>query len=491
VILFIRKYGLFPVFILYLPVLTRGQVLQQASGAVAGISTIAAATVADSALHNNAFVVGEITVTGNRKTKDYIIERELTFKTGDSIYLPNLVTEFQRSKELLINTRLFNEVVIALKSFRGYVVDVLVEVKERWYIFPIPYFKPIDRNLSVWADKGYRLDRINYGLKFYYNNFTGRNDKLKLWVVTGYARQLQIAYDQPYADKSLKHGYGFNISYSAQKEINAGTVNNEQRFLRADTIAYAGKFLDQSVSFSLRYFYRPALRTVHSVQLGYNVLKIDSAVTIVNPKYFSNGGRQLQYPELSYSISYQKVDYIPYVLKGFMGDASLIRKGINKSMNLWQLNGRFTRGWSLGWNSYFGIQGNGTLRLPFDQPFINQRMFGYTDQYLRGLEKYVIDGVAGVLIRNTLRRKMLDLKIPFGLSGSHNVLPLKVYVKTYADMGYVYNKYVRTNSLVNQLLYTAGAGVDVVTLYDLVFRFEYSANQLGQRGLFFHIRNDF
>jgi outer membrane protein assembly factor BamA len=466
--------------------------MQQEQGLITENTSYYKGPVTDSAVINNSpFIVGEIVVAGNRKTKDYIIQRELTFKEGDSIYLPDLVKQFQRSKELLINTKLFNEVVISLKSFRGYVVDVSVDVKERWYIFPIPYLKPVDRNLSVWADKGYKLDRINYGLKFYYNNFTGRNDKVKLWIVTGYSRQWQLSYDQPYADKTLKHGYGFNISYSAQKEINAGTVNNEQRFLRADTIPYAGKFLDQSVNFSLKYFYRPALRTVHSFQLGYNVLTIDSAVTAVNPKYFRNGDRQARYPELSYSLNYQNVDYIPYVLKGFMGDVNFTRKGINKNMNLWQLTGRFTKGWDMGWNSYFGIQGAATIKLPFDQPFINQRLFGYNDQYLRGLEKFVIDGVAGMLIRNTLRRKMIDIKIPFDFSSTHSVLPLRVYVKTYADIGYVHNKYFRDNSLVNKSLYTAGAGLDVVTLYDLVFRFEYSFNQLGQSGLFFHIRNDF
>jgi outer membrane protein assembly factor BamA len=480
-------------FILHLPAIVKCQVITPVAeqGAYDNVPTYT--PYGDTSSHNNSnsFIVGEIVVKGNRKTKDYIIERELTFRKGDSIVLPELVKQFQRSKELLINTKLFNEVIISLKSFRGYQVDVLVEVKERWYIFPIPYFKPIDRNLSVWADKGYNLGRINYGLKFTHYNFTGRNDKLKMWLVTGYTRQIQLAYDQPYADKTLKHGYGVNISYSAQKEINAGTVNNEQRFLRADSISYAGKFLSQSFNVALKYSYRPALRTVHSFQLAYNTTTIDSAVTVVNPKYFRNQSRQIQYPELSYNVSYQNVDYIPYVLKGFLGSASFSRKGINKNMNLWQLNGRFTRSWSLGWNSYYGLQGAGSIKLPFDQPFINQGMFGYGDLYLRGLEKYVIDGVAGTLFRNTLTRKILDFKIPFGISKSHDALPFRIYLKTYTDVGYVHNKYFRDNSLVNKMLYTAGAGLDVVALYDLVFRFEYSFNQLGQNGLFFHIRNDF
>ena len=112
------------------------------------------------------FVIGEIFVIGNKKTKPYIIERELPFKSGDSIYLLDLVKGFDVAREQLINTLLFNDVVIALKAFRGYTVDILIEVKERWYIFPIPYVKPVDRNLSEWAKQGYGIDRLNYGFKF-------------------------------------------------------------------------------------------------------------------------------------------------------------------------------------------------------------------------------------------------------------------------------------------------------------------------------------
>jgi hypothetical protein len=71
------------------------------------------------------------------------------------------------------------------------------------------------------------------------------------------------------------------------------------------------------------------------------------------------------------------------------------------------------------------------------------------------------------------------------------MIPFRIFVKTYGDMGYSYNKSFTQNSLVNRMLYTGGAGVDVVTYYDIVLRFEYSCNQLGQKGLFLHFKNDF
>ncbi len=440
---------------------------------------------------NTHFIVGTIYIKGNKKTRSYIIERELPFKKGDSLSLTNLVAKFQRSKELLVNTRLFNQVIISLKGFRGYFVDVQIDVVERWYIFPVPYFRPIDRNLSAWAEKNYSLSRVNYGVKFLYNNFTGRNDRLRMWLITGYTKQLQLNYDQPYADKSLKHGYGFGVFYSALKEVNISTDNNQQTFVNTDLLSNTGKYLVKQSTTTLNYFYRPALTTRHFIRLGANYIRTDSSVMRINPKYFSNGAQKIFYPELSYTFEYQKVDYIAYVLKGFMGDLNFTKRGFTSNMNLWQFTGRYTNGWALGHNFYFGTQGYGTVKLPFEQPFFNQRLFGYGDIYLRGLEKYVVDGVAGAMLRSTVRKKLFGFNINGGRIPSLERIPFTIYAKVFGDMGYAYNKTFTQNSLVNKMLYTSGAGIDVVSVYDFVFRCEYSFNQLGQSGFFFHIRNDF
>src|SRR5437868_3910741 len=77
----------------------------------------------DSAAPANC-IVGKIGIQGNRKTKDYIITRELSFKTGDTITIGQLVTAFRTAHDRLINTHLFNEVVLYVKNFSGYIVDV-------------------------------------------------------------------------------------------------------------------------------------------------------------------------------------------------------------------------------------------------------------------------------------------------------------------------------------------------------------------------------
>ncbi len=441
------------------------------------------------------FRVGEIVIQGNKKTKDFIIKRELPFAEGDSIRLDELVEKFKVGRQQLINTRLFNDVVISLRSFRGYIVDVQIDVKERWYIFPIPYFKPVDRNLQTWADQGYSLGRLDLGAKFTYYNTTGRNDRLRLWLITGYSRAIQASYDQPFAfsDKSLKHGYGINFNYNAQKEINPLTVNNKQFFLRADSLPHANKFLEEVNNASLSYSYRPHLRTRHTVRLSFTNVRIDSAVWHVNPTYLSTNQKlKTFYPELSYTVTYINTDYAPYPLRGRMGELTVSRLGFGGDVGVWSLAAKATQSWDLHKKFSYTLQANANIKLPFDQPYTQQRLFGYSDLYLRGMEKYVIDGVAALLLRNTLRREMANFSIGLPIrSQSHDRIPFRIYAKTYSDIGYAYNKSYPQNSLVNRMLYSAGAGVDVVTLYDVVMRFEYSFNMTGQSGFFFHFRNDF
>ena len=64
-------------------------------------------------------------------------------------------------------------------------------------------------------------------------------------------------------------------------------------------------------------------------------------------------------------------------------------------------------------------------------------------------------------------------------------------LKAYGDLGYSYLPNPGNSRLNNKLLRTWGAGVDVLTIYDVVLKLEYSFNQLGEKGLFIHTATDF
>jgi hypothetical protein len=170
---------------------------------------------------------------------------------------------------------------------------------------------------------------------------------------------------------------------------------------------------------------------------------------------------------------------------------SFMQRGFSSDMHLSQFTGRFNTGLPLGHKLYAGFQGMGTVKLPFEQPYVNQRLLGYGDNYLRGLEKYVVDGVAGGLVRTTLKRSLFTININTPGLPTLKTVPFAFYAKIFGDLGYVYDSKYTENSLVNSMLHTYGAGIDIVSAYDFVFRCEYSVNQFGQKGFYFHIRNDF
>ena len=63
------------------------------------------------------FTVRHIVIEGNKKTRPEIILREIPFKPGEGYILQELVKKFEIARQQLINTTLFHEVVVSLKSF--------------------------------------------------------------------------------------------------------------------------------------------------------------------------------------------------------------------------------------------------------------------------------------------------------------------------------------------------------------------------------------
>ena len=119
-----------------------------------------------------------IVIRGNKKTKAYIILRELNFKPGDSILIEKMEEQLQKARDQVYNTTLFIEVKVTHQIISAFDFDIHVTVKERWYIFPIPGFQLADRSFNEWLVKyNGSLKRVNYGLRFFQFNISGRNDR--------------------------------------------------------------------------------------------------------------------------------------------------------------------------------------------------------------------------------------------------------------------------------------------------------------------------
>ncbi|MBI3138181.1 MAG: hypothetical protein HYZ15_06325 [Sphingobacteriales bacterium] len=434
------------------------------------------------------YIIGEIRVAGNLKTRRSIILREIPVHTGDAYSLQDLVKKFEDARRQLMNTTLFYSVVVAAGEFKGNVIDIMVNVKERWYLFPLPYLKPVDRNLNQWLVQQHAsLSRVNYGAKLLYNNASGHNDKLRLWLITGYTRQISASYDRLYIDKGMKWGLKFALSAGKNRELNYNTINDKQVFLK-DYSGYVRNFINTQVELT----YRRAIKTRHSIGIGFSSEEVEDTIVKLNPAYFKSGRHRIRFPEISYNMTYFDVDYIPYPTQGYAANINLSKKGINASNNLWQLQLKGMGSWHLSPKTFMNVIAFGGIKLPFKQPYFNLRFLGYGDVFMQGYEYYVVDGVAGGYLKTTLTRELLNFGIRLPRKGKESLqLPIRIFGKIYGNSGYVHNPQPGENSLSNRMLHSAGIGIDILTFYDVIFRFEYSFNQLGQNGLYLHRKTIF
>ena len=446
-------------------------------------------------------VVQSIRFQGNKVTRNYIILRELPFREGSRIPLASLTEQLELGRLNVFNTQLFLEVIPSLVKLSDTEVEVLYTVKERWYIFPIPYFKLVDRNFNQWlVEQNASLERANYGLKFNWENVSGRRDKLSFNYVNGYNRQFSLFYEQPFADKKLEKGFLAGVFYTRTRQISFATDSNLQVFHPVSN--GFGDFVRTTFRVETGFTIRKGVMHRHSFRLNYVSEQVsDTVMRIIENNaskgflpFFKGNASSASFAEFVYGYQYYNVNNIAYPWKGFAFNGYLSQRGLGSAqMNLWQFWGKagryvaFSPKWSLS------VMGLGNLKLPFNQPQYNLAAMGYGDFFLRGLEYYVVDGVMAGTLKTTIRHELLNVNVPTFVikNEKYRKIPFKIIAKLYGDLGGVHHPFNTTGFLNNRLLYTYGLGVDVLSYYDFIARFDFSFNQLGEKGLFLHLKKDF
>ncbi|MDH3252762.1 MAG: hypothetical protein OEM41_08210, partial [Ignavibacteria bacterium] len=143
--------------------------------------------------------IDSVVITGNAKTKDYIILNEMTLKPGSAV-TPEAIA-FDRNR--IYSLGLFTRVDLSSDSVGGKEI-LYVDVGERWYIIPLPLFGFRDGD----AKKPY------YGGGVLHNNFQGRNQKLLGIIVFGYNPSLALSFSDPLISDVHNLYFSSSLSFS-------------------------------------------------------------------------------------------------------------------------------------------------------------------------------------------------------------------------------------------------------------------------------------
>jgi hypothetical protein len=188
------------------------------------------------------------------------------------------------------------------------------------------------------------------------------------------------------------------------------------------------------------------------------------------------------------------VDNINFPLKGNAYGINITKRGVgwNGNLNMLSIDGYWKKYRPLPRDFFLRLQVAGLVKLPFEQPYYNQRALGYGDYMLSGLDRYVIDGVASLLVKSSISRKLFSIELPNPLQMRQlRHIPLQVYLRGFTHQGTSYLPQGELYRMNNRWLYTGGFGIDLISVYDVRFALDYSFNQFGENGLFLQIRNFF
>ena len=443
---------------------------------------------------NTHVVVDSIVVTGNKKTRNRIILRELTFNKGDSIPLTLLSTLLEQNRLRVLNTNLFLKVVFNVKDWsENNHAAIHIEVIENWYLYPIPIFEIADRNFNVWwKEQGRSLKRTNYGMRLTYNNVTGRRDPLTANIQLGYTPRYSFSYSQPYINKKQTIGFSASYSNAVNREVGYATDSNKISFYKD-----ASRFLLRRTGASIGINYIPKLLTNYALSVGYTHNRVDSVIgRDLNQDYYLNNRLSQRYFWSTISFSYDNRDIRPYPMHGNFMSISMSKAGLRPSddVNALDVSGRYAQYFSLSskWSLEMIVKGKYAL-IRQKQPYTSMRGLGYGSDVVRGYDYYVMDALDYAYSKNSMRfelvNKVQNLKrwIPWKRLKNWTEMPIKSYLTFNFDTGYAHNPFEKsTNKLTNRQLYGGGIGIDLIIFYNIAWRFEYNINHLGEKGLFFN-----
>lgn len=432
-------------------------------------------------------IINGIELIGNKVTKKHIILREVPFHVNDTILKKELKGKLKSARENLLNTSLFNFVTADTIPAGTDRVNVLVSVTERWYTWPIPIFEVQERNFNEWW-KTKNLDRANYGFFLNRENFRGRKEDLSFYFQFGYTEKYGISYKVPYLDRKQTSGAGISFSYSRNREIAYKTDNNHVVYFKNPE-----KHVRQEFTGKLNYTYRKGIHNRHFVEGKFVKASVDDTLQFYSQDYFLNGKNSIQYLTLSYSYRSDYRNSKQYPLRGFLWEAEVQKSGLGilsgEEVDVTHLFIAI-RGYEKLADRFYMAAGVKTkLSAGKIQPYYIQKGLGWRD-YVRGYEYYVIDAQNYATFKMGLKYEIIkpktaSLEIPS--LNKFTKFHYALYAGIHGDAGYAKDDlYYQANSLANELIYGYGAGIDYVTYYDIVFRFEYSFNKMLEHGFFVH-----
>ena len=448
-------------------------------------------------------------VNGNKHTKDRIIVRELDFKLGDTLATfdtgeknpiggakrinrsdsSEVIKRLRYSRENIINTKLFLTVDISLEYIRGNEYKLKIEVQERWYFWVFPVVRVDAPNFNEWL-KDPDMDYFNMGIFTSHNNMWGLSHQASLIAFFGNSQKYGLGYYIPWIGHGQKIGMRMGVVYSNSGVVEYGSVENERQIL------YDHNGLEEwlvAATFNIR----PGLYNYGQLKLQATSANVSDTMLVLAPEYLPDGKKKISNMNLYVDYAYDSRNNKSYPLKGNYLKGFVDKRGLgilSHDVDYFYYGIDFHFYQYLGKRFYVAemvkavSSSSENIAYHFKQNLTSGDDFirGYDYYALRGDEMYYFRGnVKYELVKPTVRKPKKGKK-----DSKFKNIQYAFYLNFFSDVAYMKDVAMKNDPVINNpynndLLYSWGLGLDLISYYDLVLRFEYSFTSIGTSGFFF------
>lgn len=405
-------------------------------------------------------IVDTIFVSGNAKTKDYVILNEMTLKPGMQA-TPEAI-EFDRNR--IYSLGLFTHVDIFYDSV-GTLRYLFVDVRERWYLVPFPIFGFRDGDPK----------RAFYGAGLLHNNLGGRNQKLYASLTLGYDPSASLSFIDPLLDRTERLYGAASVSFTRAR-------NKSER-----ESALTGEYNEEHFGISATLGKRLSLYQTAGLMLAYRSVSVPN----YSPgRTVSTDGND-KFIAATLMYTYDSRDLFEYASQGILTALSVTQNGFAAHSICYTRYAADVRGYlPLLPRTTLAARLFGSFVTGGEVPTYGHAYFGYGDR-IRGYYHDVTEGEQQVLASTELRFSLLPPRTiavtGLPLPEEFTIWRFGVSLALFADAG---TTWYRTETIgVRDFMAGTGGGIHFLLPYSFVARLEYAWNNshatewiLGLRG---------
>ncbi len=444
-----------------------------------------------------------VEISGNKLTREKIITRELDFTIGDSLatfrkgqqvrfndrnFYPNdsseLSLRMNYSRENLVNTKLFLTVDLSLKQQSGNQYTLQIDVNERhyWWIFPVaklnaPNFNEWIRDVQ-WSD-------LSMGLFFSHNNLFGLSHQTSIIAYFGKSWAVALGYKIPWIGHGQKVGLTMTAGYSNLYTVEYASVDNKRQMIYWPNS-------QQDVKIAAKLSLRPGLYNYGTVKMTGEYIMISDSMYQLDSNYLAGYKKTNTTLSLYADYYYDNRNSHSYPLKGNMLRVFINKVGlglVSKDVNIFYYGIDFHFYQAFGKRWYIAEMVKAENSAGENAPYYYQLNMTQGKDFIRGFDLYTLKGDQIYYCRNNLKYELVKPSVKKVKEGQEKnkfkALQYAFYLNAFADAGYCVNNFTENNPYNNRFLLSWGLGLDFVTYYDLVIRFEYAFTSIGTNGFFF------